>query len=150
MIFSEKLKAERAKRNWSQEELAEKLFVSRQSVSKWETGQNYPSIEVIIKLSDLFEVTIDELLRSDEELKQKVIQESKKLAHPRLKYMFDVVFLLGAALLALKIVLLIASRLTEWEFEVFGGSFLWNFGPLILMVGGGVGSGILKEQYKKE
>lgn len=42
MIFAEKLKTERSKKGWSQEELAEKLFVSRQSVSKWENGQNYP------------------------------------------------------------------------------------------------------------
>ncbi|ALS21545.1 Xre family transcriptional regulator [Paenibacillus naphthalenovorans] len=59
MIFAEKLKNERKKKGWSQEELAEKLFVSRQSVSKWENGQNYPSIEIIIKVSDLFGVTID-------------------------------------------------------------------------------------------
>jgi DNA-binding XRE family transcriptional regulator len=48
MIFSERLKQEREKRNWSQNDLAEKIHVSRQSVSKWETGKNYPSIEVII------------------------------------------------------------------------------------------------------
>ena len=54
MIFSERLKEEREKRNWSQNDLAEKIHVSRQSVSKWETGKNYPSIEIIIHLSDLF------------------------------------------------------------------------------------------------
>lgn len=41
MIFSERLKEEREKRNWSQNDLAEKIHVSRQSVSKWETGKNY-------------------------------------------------------------------------------------------------------------
>ena len=50
MTFSERLKKEREKRGWSQAELAEKIHVSRQSVSKWETGKNYPSIEVIIQL----------------------------------------------------------------------------------------------------
>src|SRR5699024_12252854 len=85
MFFSDKLKKEREKRGWSQDYLAEKIYVSRQSVSKWETGKNYPSIEVIIDLSDLFDITIDELLRSDEELKEKVIQDSKQLAHPNWK-----------------------------------------------------------------
>ena len=61
MIFGEKLKNERKNNGWSQEELAERLFVSRQSVSKWENGQNYPSIEIIIKLSDLFGLTIDDM-----------------------------------------------------------------------------------------
>ncbi|QIW20006.1 helix-turn-helix transcriptional regulator [Bacillus thuringiensis serovar andalousiensis] len=51
MIFSERLKEEREKRNWSQNDLAEKIHVSRQSVSKWETGKNYPSIEIIIHLT---------------------------------------------------------------------------------------------------
>src|SRR5699024_6929255 len=93
MFFGDKLKKEREKRGWSQDYLAEKIYVSRQSVSKWETGKNYPSIEVIIDLSDLFDITIDELLRSDEELKEKVIQDSKQLAHPNWKTFFDSLFL---------------------------------------------------------
>lgn len=78
MYFGDKLKREREQRGWSQEYLAEKIYVSRQSVSKWETNKNYPSIEVIINLSDLFNITIDELLRSDDKLTEKVIQDSKQ------------------------------------------------------------------------
>ncbi|MDE5052961.1 helix-turn-helix transcriptional regulator [Niallia taxi] len=78
MLFGDKLKREREKRGWSQDYLAEKLYVSRQSVSKWENNKNYPSIEVIINLSDLLNITIDELLRSDDGLKEKVIQDSKE------------------------------------------------------------------------
>lgn len=78
MYFGDKLKKEREKRGWSQEYLAEKIYVSRQSVSKWETNKNYPSIEIIIHLSDLFNITIDELLRSDDKLTKKVIQDSKQ------------------------------------------------------------------------
>lgn len=103
MIFSERIKKEREKRGWSQTDLAEKIHVSRQSVSKWETGKNYPSIEVIIGLSDLFGITIDEMLRSDEELKEKVIRDSKKLAYPKWKTFFDSVFLAGIFLLAAKL-----------------------------------------------
>ncbi len=77
MIFGDKLKREREKKGWSQDYLAEKLYVSRQSVSKWENNKNYPSIEVIINLSDLLNITIDDLLRSDDGLKEKVIQDSK-------------------------------------------------------------------------
>ncbi|MGU3373093.1 helix-turn-helix domain-containing protein [Bacillus mycoides] len=77
MFFGNKLKKEREKKGWSQEYLATKIHVSRQSVSKWETGKNYPNIGVIIDLSDLFGITIDELLRSDRELKEKIIQDSK-------------------------------------------------------------------------
>lgn len=55
-----------------------KVNVSRQSVSKWETNKNYPSIEVIIDLNDLFNMTTDELLKSDDKLMEKVIQDSKQ------------------------------------------------------------------------
>lgn len=150
MIFAEKLKTERMKRGWSQEELAAKLFVSRQSVSKWGNGQNYPSIEVIIKISDLFGLTIDELLTSDEEVTKKVIRDSKQLAHPKLKSIFDILGLIGLVLLVIKIGVLLLNKLTALDITMFSGSFFWNFGPLILMVGGGIGSGILKEKYKAD
>lgn len=55
-------------------------------------GKNYPSIEIIIHLSDLFSITIDELLRSDEELTQKIIEDSKQLAYPKWKVFFDSLF----------------------------------------------------------
>ncbi|RIW34029.1 XRE family transcriptional regulator [Bacillus salacetis] len=149
MVFSEKLKTERKNKGWSQEELAEQLFVSRQSVSKWENGQNYPSIEVIIRLSDLFGITIDELLRSDEELQEKVIKDSKQLAYPKVKFFFDVLFLIGFVLLVMKIGVLLLNKFLSFDITFIGGSFLWNFGPLILMVGGGIGSGAVKEKYKE-
>ena len=144
------MKAGRQEKNWSQEELAEKLFVSRQSVSKWENGQNYPSIETIIKISDLFGVTIDELLRSDQALTQKVIKDGKRLAYPRLKFLFDVLFLIGVAFLVLKLSILLLNKITPLDIPMPGGSFLWNFGSLILMVGGGIGAGIVKEKYKED
>ena len=149
MVFGEKLKNLRKDKGWSQEELAEKLFVSRQSVSKWENGQNYPSIEIIIKLSDFFGVTIDELLRSDEELKEKVINDSKQLAHPKLKFMFDVLFLIGIALLIIKIGIVLLNELTALDSTLIGGSFFWNFGSLFLMIVAGIGSNIVKEKYKE-
>lgn len=150
MVFGEKLKSERKNKGWSQEQLAEHLFVSRQSVSKWENGQNYPSIEIIIKVSDLFGITIDELLRRDEELTKKVIKDSKQLAHPNLKFAFDVLFLIGVALLIIKLGVFILNKFTALEFTLYGGSFFWNFGPLILMIGAGIGSGTVKEKYKED
>ena len=49
MILAEKISEERKKNGWSQEELAEKLSVSRQSVSKWESGQSVPDLNRILK-----------------------------------------------------------------------------------------------------
>lgn len=150
MIFSEKLKTERTKQGWTQDELAEKLFVSRQSVSKWENGQNYPSIEIIIKISDLFGVTIDELLRSDEELTNNVIKESRQLAYPKLKYAVDVIFLVGVLFMVIKLAVLLLNKTTPLDLALPGGALWWNIGPFATMVVTGIISGVLKEKYKQE
>lgn len=65
MIFADKVMEERKKNGWSQEELAEKLGVSRQSVSKWESAQSMPDLTRILQMADLFGVTTDYLLRDD-------------------------------------------------------------------------------------
>lgn len=65
MIFGEKIALLRRQNGWSQEELAVKMSVSRQSVSKWESSQSIPDLEKILKLSSLFEVSTDYLLKDD-------------------------------------------------------------------------------------
>lgn len=150
VIFGKRLKEEREKRGWSQIDLAEKIHVSRQSVSKWETGKNYPNIEVIIDLSDLFGITVDELLRSDKDLEKKVIRDSKQLAHPKWKAFFDSLFLLGVFLLLVKLIIFGFNYFTETDFLILEGKILRfssNFLPLILMVIGGVGSDSFKNKY---
>lgn len=149
MIFSERLKEEREKKGWSQAELAEKIYVSRQSVSKWETSKNYPSIEIIIKLSDLFGITIDELLRSDEELKKKVIEDSRQLAYPKWKVFFDSLFLLGVFLLVLKFIIMGLNHYAGTNILIIESlpKFVTNFVPIILIIVSGIGSDALKDKY---
>lgn len=150
MMFGERLKQEREKRDWSQTDLSEKIHVSRQSVSKWETGKNYPSIEVIIDLSDLFGITIDELLRSDEELKERVIQDSKQLAYPKWKTFFDSLFLLGAFLFLVKLLMLGLHYFISIDLMMLEGKLvksIFNFLPLAMMLIGGIGSDSLKNKY---
>lgn len=65
MILAEKILALRTAQGWSQEELAEKLEVSRQSVSKWESAASIPDINKILQLSQLFGVTTDYLLKDN-------------------------------------------------------------------------------------
>ena len=62
MIFADKLIQLRKKSGWSQEELAEQMGVSRQSISKWEGAQSIPDLEKIIRLAQLFSVSTDYLL----------------------------------------------------------------------------------------
>ena len=65
MIFADKLIQLRKKAGWSQEELAEQMNVTRQSVSKWEGAQSIPDLEKIIRLSELFGVSTDYLLKDE-------------------------------------------------------------------------------------
>lgn len=67
MILSEKITLLRKQNGWSQEELAEQLGVSRQAVSKWESGASIPDIERVLRLGDLFGVTTDYLLKDEQE-----------------------------------------------------------------------------------
>ena len=148
MIFGERLKAEREKRNWSQHDLAEKLHVSRQTVSKRETGKNYPGIEVLIGLSDLFGTTVDELLRSDAELKEKVIRDSRQLPQPGWKLFFDCLFLLGAFLMVCKLSILALNKWFGMHIAFMDDIRLAsNILPLAFMVVGGIGSDRLKKKY---
>ena len=66
MTLAEKILSLRTQRGMSQDDLAEKLEVSRQSVSKWETAQSTPDLDKIIKLADLFGVSVDQLVRDGE------------------------------------------------------------------------------------
>ena len=65
MIFADKLIELRKKSGWSQEELAEQLGVSRQSVSKWEGAQSIPDMNKLIKMSELFSVSLDTLIKDE-------------------------------------------------------------------------------------
>ena len=82
MAFPEKLKALRLENGLTQDELGEKLYLSRTSISKYEIGKNEPNIETIIAISDLFNITTDELLKQGvntmtnyEKIKQMSIDE---------------------------------------------------------------------------
>ena len=82
MNFSDNLIKLRKGKGWSQEDLAEKLGISRQAVSKWEVGTSKPDIDNVIKISKLFEVSIDELVNNEiiktEAISINVKRKSKK------------------------------------------------------------------------
>ena len=66
MTLGENIVRLRTKKNWSQGNLADELGVSRQSVSKWETDTSVPELDKLLKLSELFGVTLDELVCGEE------------------------------------------------------------------------------------
>jgi len=72
MHLGERLKLLREKEGYSQEELATILNLKRQSISKWEVGGGYPDIENLIKLSELYEVSLDELIKGDRDFQKNI------------------------------------------------------------------------------
>ena len=66
MEFGEKIQKLRSENKWTQEQLAEKLYVSRTAVSKWESGKGYHNIDSLKDIAKLFNITIDELLSNEE------------------------------------------------------------------------------------
>ncbi len=76
MSLGEKIKAMRQQASLSQEQLAEKLNVSRQAITKWETGKGIPDIANLIAISDEFDLSLDELIKDDIAVKKKIISDS--------------------------------------------------------------------------
>lgn len=66
MDFSKKLQKLRKDKNLTQEQLAEKLYISRTAISKWESGRGYPNLDSLKDLANIFNTSIDELLSSEE------------------------------------------------------------------------------------
>lgn len=69
MSFAEKIYLIRTKNKLSQEEMASKFNVCRQTISKWESGMSYPEIDKLISISEMFDVSIDYLLKDNENRK---------------------------------------------------------------------------------
>lgn len=78
MSVNEKIYNLRKKKNMSQEDLAGILNVSRQTISKWETGESNPDFDKIVPLCDFFHITTDELLKGSNELTEKLESTNKK------------------------------------------------------------------------
>ena len=77
MELNEQIKKYRTEMNLSQEELAEKIYVTRQSVSNWENGKTYPDIHSLLLLSSLFGISLDQLVKGDIEIMKKEIKEAE-------------------------------------------------------------------------
>ncbi len=83
MTFGEKLKKLRTDKNLTQDELAEKLYVTRTAISKWESDRGYPNIESLKQIAKFFSITIDKLLSGDELLTIAEEENKQKERHFR-------------------------------------------------------------------
>ena len=76
MTLGERIRDERKKRGLSQEELADILNVSSQAITKWETDRGIPDIANLIRISEEFEISLDELIKGDNSVKRKIIYDN--------------------------------------------------------------------------
>ncbi|MDO5689302.1 MAG: helix-turn-helix transcriptional regulator [Tissierellia bacterium] len=100
MEIGRKLREARLKSGMTQEQVAERIGVSRQSISNWENEKNYPDIISIIELSDLYEMSLDVLLKGDEKM-IKHLEESTDIIKSNKRIVISLVLnmLLMAALI---------------------------------------------------
>ncbi len=77
MTFGQKLKKLRQDNQMTQEELAQRLYVTRTAVSKWETDKGYPAIDTLKTVSELFGVPVDDLISDDDVTNTRLLDEKR-------------------------------------------------------------------------
>lgn len=87
MELSQTIKKLRAEKGWSQEALAERAYVSRQTVSNWECEKSYPDVHSLLILSDIFGVTLDELIKGDVEVMKETIKNDDVKTYKKMQWL---------------------------------------------------------------
>ena len=122
MTLGERIYALRTAKNLSQGDLAEQLDVSRQSVSKWETDTSVPDLDKLVKLCDLFEVSMDELVRG-EKAKENESAETQVIIR-EVKAGAPVCAIVGAVLVLIGVLVFMLVRSTGLENLLFAVPFV--------------------------
>lgn len=93
MELGKQIKKYRTETNLSQEELADKIFVSRQTISNWENDKNYPDIKSLVLMSEVFQVSLDNLIKGDLERMKKEIDIQEYAKFQKDSTIFIVIFI---------------------------------------------------------
>lgn len=112
MKFNERLLELRKKNGWSQEELGYKLDVSRQTISKWESGQTTPELEKLRNLAKIFEISVDELISEDDEnnIEKKQLEKDEKTSKKKKSNVLKLIFVYLSVVFILFYIILVAYR----------------------------------------
>ncbi len=107
MDFGQQIKNIRKEKNLTQEQFAIKLNVSRQAVSNWENNKNLPDIGMLILMSEVFQISLDQLIKGEDQMNnmtEKIIQDGSETRRARFN---AITIVIGALLLCLGILLLV-------------------------------------------
>ena len=94
----------RKEKNLSQDELAEIIFVSRQSISNWERGATYPDLQNLLLLSKVFEVSLDQLVKGDVETMKQIIHDQEFMRYQK-DAVFFTILLIGSPIISIPLIL---------------------------------------------
>ena len=94
----------RKEKQLSQDDLAEIIFVSRQSISNWERGATYPDIQNLLLLSKVFEVSLDQLIKGDVETMKQIIHDQEFMRYQKDGVVFSLL-LIGSPILSIPLIL---------------------------------------------
>lgn len=133
MDIGSRIKKYRERQGITQDELALKVFVSRQTISNWENNKSYPDIKSLIMLTNIFNVSLDDFIRGDIELLKKKIDESKIKR-------FNIMGVIFTA----ELLIVVISSYPLFKFAGNIGIIIWGLFVLITF-----GTAFLIEQFKK-
>lgn len=114
MELSKQIKEHRARLEISQEQLAEKMYVSRQTISNWETERSYPDVHNLLLLSAIFDVTLDQLVKGDVKIMKEKISQAKISKDTKIMELFFIL-----ATISLGIVVGFASKSKQISWQIF-------------------------------
>ncbi len=104
MEFGDRIKTIRKQNKLTQEQFAEKLNVTRQAVSNWENNKNLPDIGMLIRISDVFGISLDELIKGESTMKEKIIKDGSETRRAK----FNMISIgIGAGLILFGIILIL-------------------------------------------
>ena len=129
MELGSQIKRHRTERGLSQDDLAAKIYVSRQTVSSWENDKTYPDVESLLLLSVLFDVTVDELIKGDvEAMKEAISNDYKKM----------MALATGGLIIALSGAAAFLGGIFFWDWGIVPSSIIglliWGIGMAMLVV----------------
>lgn len=134
MELGKQIKKYRNEKSLSQGELAEKIYVSRQTISNWETDKSYPDINSLLLLSETFAISLDQLIKGDVETMRAQISSEDRKKFERLSHIYT-----------LALVIAMVTPLPLVHFLSYVGIGIWLF-----VYGIGVYAAVLVEKEKKK
>ena len=127
MDFGQQIKKVRTDHKLTQEEMANKLSVSRQTISSWENNRNLPDLELVVQIAEKFNLSVDELL-TGENLKDKLVKDGREVTKQRLNRN---IYLIGAGLMVIGLILFLI-KMNSVEYVDESGILHENFYLIIM------------------